>query len=74
MKLQLAALIVTYVIGITAVFVIWPAVGTAPWETDRNPVCENALEIRDAVESMIDQGTPVHPDIIAVASRASLVC
>ena len=44
MQLQLAALIATYVIAITAVFVVWPAVGTAPWETAPNRiVCEGSL-------------------------------
>ena len=45
MQLRLAALIATYVIAITAVFVIWPAVGTAPWEISAR--CEAALEVRN---------------------------
>ena len=74
MRYKLAALIATYVIAITSVFVIWPAVGTAPWESNRSPVCENALEIRDIIERRVAQGDSVHPDIITFANRASLVC
>ena len=43
MKLQLAALIATYVIAITAVFVVWPAIGTAPWENAPSRFCEGSL-------------------------------
>ncbi len=46
--LRLAALIATYVIAITAVFVIWPAVGAAPWEVsveERELRCLHALEL-----------------------------
>ena len=59
MKLLLAAPAVTFAVAVTAsVFAIWPAVGTAPWEDDPEPVviedeidlvrCEAALSLRES--------------------------
>lgn len=58
MRVQLAALALTFVVAVTAsVFAIWPAVTDAPWEVEVAAVeegadtvrCAGALSFRDTI-------------------------